>query len=62
MNVEFGIILNTHCHFYSYWLCFHLYFASLVVISMGSTSSVVRLRICVITAGIKKYKSKEKEA
>ena len=32
-------------------------FASLVGISIGITSSVVELRICVITVGIKKYKS-----
>ena len=32
-------------------------FASLVFISIGITSSAVRLKICVITAGIKKYKS-----
>ena len=41
-------------------------FASLVVILVGITSSAVGLKICVITAGIKKYKSiikkKEKEA
>ena len=32
-------------------------FASLVVIPVGITSSVVRLKICVITAEIKKHKS-----
>ena len=41
-------------------------FASLVVILVGITSSAVGLKICVITAGIKKYnsiiKKKEKEA
>ena len=31
-------------------------FASLVNIPIGSTSSAIRLKICVITAGIKKYK------
>ena len=31
--------------------------ASLVGISIGITSSVVGLKICVITEGIKKYKS-----
>ena len=40
-------------------------FASLVGISEGITSSAIRLEICVITAGIKKYQSiikKNKEA
>ena len=32
-------------------------FASLVGIPIGITSSVIGLKICVITAGIKKYKS-----
>ena len=40
-------------------------FASLVGIPMGITSTAVELKICVITAGIKKYeliiKKKEKE-
>ena len=31
-------------------------FASLVVIPIGITSSAMRLKVCVITAGIKKYK------
>ena len=41
-------------------------FASLVGIPMGITSTAVELKICVITAGSKKYQSiikkKEKEA
>ena len=40
-------------------------FASLVGISIGITSSAARLKICAITAGIKKYKPvtvKDKEA
>ena len=40
-------------------------FASLIGISVGSTSSIVGLNICVITAGIEKYKSiikKEKKS
>ena len=40
-------------------------FASLVGISIGITSSATGLKICAITAGIKKYKpitEKEKEA
>ena len=40
-------------------------FASLVGISVGITSSATGLKICAITAGIKKYKpitEKEKEA
>ena len=32
-------------------------FASLICILMGITSSTIGLKICVITAGIKKYKS-----
>ena len=32
-------------------------FASLVAIPIGITSSAVRLKICAITAGIKKFKS-----
>ena len=32
-------------------------FASLVGIAIGITSSAIELKICVITAGIKKYKS-----
>ena len=32
-------------------------FASLVGISTGITSSAIRLKICVITTGMKKYKS-----
>ena len=33
------------------------YFASLAVIPIGITSSAKGLKICVITAGVKKYKS-----
>ena len=36
-------------------------FASLVGIPVGITSSAVGLKICVLTAGIKKYKSKIKK-
>ena len=36
-------------------------FASLVRIPMEITSSAIRLKICVITAGIKKYNSKIKK-
>ena len=36
-------------------------FASLVGIPIGFTSSAIGLKICVITAGIKKYKSKNKK-
>ena len=36
-------------------------FASLVGILIGITSSAIRLKICVITAGIKKYKSINKK-
>ena len=34
-------------------------FISLVVIHIGITSSAVKLKICAITAGIKKYKSRK---
>ena len=33
-------------------------FASLVAITIGIASSRIGLRICVVTAGIKKYKSR----
>ena len=36
-------------------------FASLVGIPIGFTSTAIGLKICVITAGIKKYKSKNKK-
>ena len=36
-------------------------FASLVGISVGITSSAIGVEICVITAGIKKYKSTDKK-
>ena len=36
-------------------------FAPLVVISIGITSSAIRLIICVITVGIPKYKPRKKE-
>ena len=36
-------------------------FASLVDIPVGITSSLLGLKICVITAGIKKYKSMNKK-
>ena len=36
-------------------------FAPLVVIPIGITSSAIRLKVCVITAGIKKYKSISKK-
>ena len=36
-------------------------FASLVVIPIGITSSAIRLKVCVITAGIKKYESISKK-
>ena len=38
-------------------MCFHFAFATLVGIPIGITSSAIRLIICAITAGIKKYKS-----
>ena len=38
--------------------CVSIYgFASLIAIPIGITSSVIVLKICAITAGIKKYKS-----
>ena len=36
-------------------------FASLLVIPIGITSSAIRLKICAITVGIKKYESKIKK-
>ena len=42
--------------------CVFIYaFASLAGISIGITSSAIELKICVITAGIKKHKSIEKK-
>ena len=41
-------------------MCFYSYisaFASLFGIPVGTTSSAVELKICVITTGMKKYKS-----
>ena len=35
-------------------------FASLIGIPIGITSSAIGLKICVVTAGIKNYKSKKK--
>ena len=36
-------------------------FASLIGIPIGATSSAIRLKICAITAGIKKYKQNKKK-
>ena len=47
----------TYSSFYSYWMYFHPTFVSLVGISIEITSSAIGLKICVITAAIKKYKS-----
>ena len=41
----------------SYWLCFNFAFAELVAISVGITSSAAGMKICAITAEIKKYKT-----
>ena len=38
-------------------MCFHFCFASLVGIPMGILSSTIGLKICLKTAGNKKYKS-----
>ena len=39
-------------------VCVSIYaFGSLVGVTIGITSSAIGLRICLITAGIKKYKS-----
>ena len=52
-------MLITHfCNFYNYSGCVSISaFASLVGIPIGITSSAIGLKICAITAGIKKYKS-----
>ena len=39
------------------WKCLHFALASLIGIPIRISSSVIGLEICVITAGIKKYKS-----
>ena len=52
-------MLNT-CLFWfqqCYWLCFSSAFASLFYVPVGISSSAVGMKICVITAGIKKYES-----
>ena len=38
-------------------MCFHFCFCFFIWYSIGITNSAVGLKICVITAGIKKYKS-----
>ena len=38
-------------------MCFHFWFSFLVAIHIGITSYANGLKICVITAGIKQYKS-----
>ena len=45
----------------SYWIITVSAFDSLVVISIGITSSAIGLEICAITAVIEKYKSKVKK-
>ena len=54
-----------YCKFYNYRMCFDFSCASLVRIPIGVASSTIELKICLITAGIKNYKSiikKKKEA
>ena len=46
--------------FYNYWCVFISTFPSLVVFSIGITSSTIRLQMCAIIAGVKKHKSKIK--
>ena len=48
----------TYFSFYSYRMSFISIFASLVGIPIGITISAIGLKICVITTGIKKNKSK----
>ena len=47
--------------FDSYWLCWIFAFASLVCVSVGITSSAIAIKICEITAGIKKSIIKKKK-
>ena len=42
-------------------MCFHFWFSFLVAIHIGITSYANGLKICVITAGIKQYKSNIKK-
>ena len=37
-------------------MCFHFCFCFFILIPIGIASSTIGLKICVITAGIKKYK------
>ena len=43
--------------FYNYWMYFNSCFCFCVGIPIGIISSAIGLKICVIAAGIKKYKS-----
>ena len=40
--------------FFHYWLCFNF---CICAVPVGITSSVVKIKICAITPGIKNYKS-----
>ena len=48
-------LLSTCFNFYSYQMCFHFYFCFSIPTKI--TSPVIGLKICIITAGIKKYKT-----
>ena len=56
--VEFWTMLSTHLYFnfYNNWMCFHLCFPFFSHNLIGITSSVIGLKICVISAEVKKYK------
>ena len=51
------VIYFEHFLILAYWIVSISPFASLIGIPIGITSSAIGLKICAITAGIKKYKS-----
>ena len=55
------VIYFEHFLILAYWIVSISPFASLIGIPIGITSSAIGLKICAITAGIKKYTSKIKK-
>ena len=51
----------SYCNFYNYWMCFHVCFCFTSWYSSRNFKLYIRLNICVITAGTKKYKSISKK-
>ena len=58
MLIQFSIMLSTYLFYVLQLLCVSVSaFSFLVCIPIGITSSTIRSKICVITAGIKSYGS-----